>query len=511
MLDKLKHTFSQTVIYSIGNLSTKIIGLILLPLYVKELSTSDYGVLALLEVSSQVLVAILGLHISKAMMRWLAQEKEPLQRKGIILNTYGSVSMVASAFIVSFLVFKGPLSELYFGSSDFAVYFQVMAFWVAAELINRITLDLIRVHEKSGMFLLIVVAKFVSILAMNILFVAYMQMGVLGVVLSQAIGNGAVTLFTLPFIMKNVKGGKLMPGVFNEMLSYSFPLIFSTISTMVLTMSDRFMIKILGNYSEVGIYSLGHKIASVLNVFVIQSFQLGFLPIGYKMFNKKDAKPFFSKVMTYLVFVLFLVGLGISLFSKEVIVLFAKSNEAYWIAYTVVPIIIFAFVLRGVNYMVSLGLHYVKKTKYNAYILIVAALLNVALNYFLIPFFGIYGAALASVVANGLMVLLFLFYSQKFYYIHYEKNRILKVFITGMAILATGAFIDVRDLGLWYALLLKALLLISFPIVLLLSGFYTREEKRAVSGAWKKWKNTKSLKNNLKTLFNNELKDNEEN
>lgn len=511
MLDKLRHTFSQTVIYSIGNLSTKVIGLILLPLYVKELSTSDYGVLALLEVSSQVLVAVLGLHLSKAMMRWLAQESDSSKQKGIILNTYGSVSVIAIVYIASFLVFKEQLSEVYFGKSGFAVYFHVMAYWVAAELFNRITLDLIRVHEKSGMFLSIVVAKFVSILAMNIIFVAYMQMGVLGVVMSQAIGNGAVTLFTIPFIIKNVRGGKLMPGVFNEMLSYSFPLIFSTISTMVLTMSDRFMIKILGSYSDVGIYSLGHKIASVLNVFVIQSFQLGFLPIGYKMFTKKDAKPFFSKVMTYLVFVLFLVGLGISLFSKEVIVLFAKSNEAYWIAYTVVPILIFAFVLRGVNYMVSLGLHYVKKTKYNAYILILAAFLNVVLNYFLIPLFGIYGAAAASAFANGLMVLLFWHYSQKFYYIHYEKNRILKVFVTGILILAAGAFIDLQGLGLWYALLLKVFLLISFPIVLLLSGFFTSEEKRAVSGAWKKWRQTKSLTENLRTLFNNEIKENEKN
>lgn len=509
MLDKLRHTFSQTVIYSIGNLSTKVIGLILLPLYVEELTTSDYGVLSILEISSQILVAVLGLHLSKAMMRWLAQESDNITRKGIILNTYASVSIVSLLFIAAFLVFQDTLSVLYFGKSSFAVYFKIMAFWVAAELLNRITLDLIRVHEKPKMFLLITITKFVSILTMNIIFVAYMKMGVEGVILSQAIGNGAVTVFTLPFVIRNVKGGKIMPAVFNEMLTYSFPLIFSTISTMVLTMSDRFMIKALGNYSEVGVYSLGHKIASVLNVFVIQSFQLGFLPIGYKMFNKKDAKLFFSRVMTYLVFVLFFVGLGISLFAKEVIILFARSNEAYWIAYTVVPIIIFAFVLRGVNYMASLGLHYVKKTKYNAYILIVAALLNVALNYFLIPVFGIYGAAVASVTANGLMVLLFLHYSQKFYYIHYEKNRILKVFVVGIIILIAGAIIDLRDLSMVYALMLKVLFLISFPIILLLSGFYMKQEKEAISGVWRKWRHPNSLSENFKTLFNDKLKENE--
>jgi O-antigen/teichoic acid export membrane protein len=276
---------------------------------------------------------------------------------------------------------------------------------------------------------------------------------------------------------------------------------------MVLTMSDRFMIKALGNYADVGVYSLGHKIASVLNVFVIQSFQLGFLPIGYKMFHQKDARPFFSKVMTYLVFVLFFVGLGISLFSKEVIILFASSNKSYWVAYTVVPIIVFAFVLRGVNYMVSLGLHYVKKTKYNAYILITAAIFNVVLNYLLIPLIGIYGAAGASVLANALMVLLFLYYSQKFYFIKYESARIFKLFLVGVVILIAGAYIDVKGLEMLWALPVKGLMVISFPIILLLLGFYTKQERAAISGAWRKWRHPEALAENMKSLFKNENSD----
>ncbi len=75
MLDKLRTTVKQTAIYSIGNMSTKLIGLILLPLYTDYLTTADYGILSIFEITSQFLTAILGFRMSGAMMRWLAVEK----------------------------------------------------------------------------------------------------------------------------------------------------------------------------------------------------------------------------------------------------------------------------------------------------------------------------------------------------------------------------------------------------------------------------------------------------
>jgi len=49
------------------------------------------------------------------------------------------------------------------------------------------------------------------------------------------------------------------------------------------------IIKYFMDDASVGIYSLGHKLASVINVFILQSFQMGYLPIAYKKMNdEKD-------------------------------------------------------------------------------------------------------------------------------------------------------------------------------------------------------------------------------
>ncbi|MGM0497679.1 MAG: lipopolysaccharide biosynthesis protein [Bacteroidota bacterium] len=503
MESKFKNVAKHTGIYSIGNLSTKLIGLILLPLYTSHLTTSDYGVLSVLEITSQLLVAILGLNLSRAMLRWVAVENDAGKRKGIILSTYISVFFMLLIFLSLTLPFKASFSMLFFGDTTFAVYFFYLSLWVGFEIINKVTLDVIRIHEYSFFFITIIIVKFTSVLLLNIYFVAIQGMGVEGIIASQAVGNLIVLLTTLPFVVKSVKGGIPKLAVFYDMVQYSFPLIFSTLSTMILTISDRYLLKLLGSYSQVGIYSLGYKIAGVINVFIIQSFQLGFLPIAYKIFQDKAAKPFFARITTYLVFVLFLAAIGLSAFSREVIILLSSRNEAYWIAYTIVPVISLSFVLKGMKYMFSLGLNYTKQTRYNAYITFIAAVLNILFNFALIPLLGIYGAAIATVVANLVMGVLFYNRSQKAYPIAYEKKRLTILFVSGTFWLGMISMADITGEYAWWRTIIKTVIVVCYPILLYLYGFFLKEEIGLLKGAWKKWKDPAALVENVKGFFKN--------
>jgi len=284
------------------------------------------------------------------------------------------------------------------------------------------------------------------------------------------------------------------------MVHYGFPLIFSTVSMMILTLSDRYLLKELADYSSVGIYSLAYKLAGVINIFVIQSFQLGFLPIAYKMFEKEGAKEFFAKVLTYLVFMLFVIAILVSFFSKEVIMIFAPSNKDYWIAYTVVPLLSLTFVLKGMNYMFSLGLHYVKKTKYNAYIVSVIALLNIGMNIVLIPEIGMYGAAITTILSNIIMVVAFYHFSQKYYRINFEMKRLYMLFAVGVGYMFVGLEVDLNIDKIWMAFLFKMILFISFPFVLSLLGFFEKIEIDNLRMAWLKWRNPLKWLKNIKKL-----------
>lgn len=84
---RIKKTLRQTAIYSLGNLTSKVIGFILLPLYTDYLSVSEYGIFAILEATSQILIGIFGFNFTTSMMRWCVSEKSADGQK-IISSTF---------------------------------------------------------------------------------------------------------------------------------------------------------------------------------------------------------------------------------------------------------------------------------------------------------------------------------------------------------------------------------------------------------------------------------------
>jgi O-antigen/teichoic acid export membrane protein len=142
-----------------------------------------------------------------------------------------------------------------------------------------------------------------------------------------------------------------------------------------------------------------------------------------------------------------------------------------------------------------LGLHYTKKTRYNALIVLSLAILNVILNLIFIPAFRITGAAVTTVICWTLMAVLFYNYSQKFYYVNYEIRKIFMVIFTGCGLFLLSFLY--LDLTLHLKLLIKILSVISFPFILLLLKFYEPIEIIRLRQAFKKWNNPLKWKQNI--------------
>lgn len=497
MLNKLKKTIKHSVIYSLGNLSSKLVGLILLPLYTEHLTTSEYGMLALLEVTSQILILLLGLNLSTAMLRWCSVERDEARKRSIVFTISFSTIIISLISLIVLLPFVDFFSTLFFDHAKYSNYFTILFFSIAFGILNLLPLSLIRVQEKSTFFVVVTTLKFTIILLLNIYFIAFLQMGVEGVILGQLIGQILFTLITLPFMIKN-SSTKFDLVTFKHMISYSFPLVFSSLFAMILSMGDRYILKILSSLSDVGIYSLGYKVAGFINVFIIHSFQLGFLPLAFKYAEQSNSKRFFSKIQTYFTLLLVVTALALSIFSLEIIKVFT-SDKSYLSAYLIIPFISFAFVLKGMEYVFSLAFHQVKVTKYNAAIVTVSAAVNIAFNFLLIPSYGVFGAAISIILAYSLMTSLSFFFAQKLYFIPYETFKILLLLFLFVFIVVL-VFLFVNDFSLTLRIGIKLILIISFPFILYPFNFYEEIELIRIKQSWIKWRNPLRWKENLKKI-----------
>jgi len=481
MFDELKKTFQKTAIYSLGNLSSKVIGFVLLPLYTDYLSLSEYGILAILEATSQILIGIFGFNLTTSMMRWCASEKNVDIQKQIISSTLFTTILIAFTFSLIFVPYSKEISSIIFSTNTFENYIKILLLSVSFGILSNVPLEVVRFREKAGFYIFLTITKFILILLLNIYFIVFKNMGVEGIILSQLIGFIYVLVASLPFMLKNLQ---LLVNlkIIIEMFKFGLPLVFSTSALLVLALGDRYIIKYFIDEASVGIYSLGHKVASVINVFILQSFQVGYLPIAYKKINEPNASRYFSKVATYLILILVLSALTLSLFSREVIQIFSLNSD-YYIAYTVVPIVSLAFVFKGMQYVFSLPFHFVKKTTYIAYIVTFTSFINIVLNIILVPKYGYLVAAGVMLFSYFLMSLLYYYFSKDLYYIPFESLKILKVLVVGMVIYLVSLLSS--DDNLLISFPFKIALLLSFPISLYFLKFFEPIELMRIKNIFK--------------------------
>jgi O-antigen/teichoic acid export membrane protein len=133
MLNHLRNTVKHTAIYSLGNLSTKIIGLILLPLYTSYLTTAEYGIFSILEVTSQFFTAVVSLGLTAGMMRWYAVEDDEQKRKIIVFTTWVTTFILALFVNVAFYPANKWFSSIFFSHDNYADYFLILWFEITSQ------------------------------------------------------------------------------------------------------------------------------------------------------------------------------------------------------------------------------------------------------------------------------------------------------------------------------------------------------------------------------------------
>lgn len=491
MIDKIRLTFKHTLIYSVGNIATKLIGIILLPLYTAHITVSDYGILGVLEISILILSQVLMLGQGSAFIRFYDISKFKDSRKSLLFTILIFLIFIGVVFNLFGRIFSSKLARIFSKPKEFELYINLSLVIIGLKLINKLILSSLRAQGKPLLFAVSNIIKLFSVMSLNIYFVAFIRIGIKGILLSYLIGEVVLILILLPYIKSSINFTFASKFLF-QTLTFGFPLIFSALAGMILNMGDRYVLKILGNYKEVGLYNLGYKIAGVLNMVFIQSFRLGLRPVAYKIFNEKGDKKFYSKMLTYSMFILIWFGLGISIIGKELIKTLALNSE-YWLAYSVVPYIILGYIFNGARSVVNISLYLTHKTSLIAYTTIGAAILNILLNFLLIPKYHIIGAALATIIS--FMVLYFISYSiaQKQYNIPYENKKIFLMLIIGFILFIISSF--TTNMNILSRFPIKFLIFGSFPVLLYLCGFFDPVELRRLLGSIRKWSDIRNIKN----------------
>jgi O-antigen/teichoic acid export membrane protein len=499
MLKHIKSSVRDTFIYSIGTFATKLTGFVLVPLYTNKayLSETDYGILNLLEANFQLIISTISLGISYAFERWYWDSEFIHRQKSLFFTILISTMLLALGLSALAFPLSTPVSNWLLGHVRYSDVLILMVITASLEIVAQTPTSLIRLREKAAFYTSANLLKLITSLSLTVVFIVYFDLGLLGIYYAQLVGLLVYFITLLPFIIKNLaptfEGKELI-----NMISFRLPYLLPTLSLSIFSFNDRFVITKLIGVIDAGIYSLGAKMANTIKVFLITAIWLAITPMIYKMMNDPYNKRFYSKLMTYLGFSVMIVVMFFSFFSQEIISLFA-SDPIYEPAAAVIPIValgIFFGLLKDVS---MIGLNISKKTGLVATVTFLLTFLNFSLNYLLVPFIGMSGAAISGLITQMLFFLIIHYAAQKYYPIPYELPKI-GLMIVAACLLYTVALSFDLYINHWLAICLKLLLIILFPIILFYLNFYEPVEIERLKGFWKKWKDPKNWKTNISSI-----------
>jgi len=497
MLANFRKLFQQSAIYGLGTLSTKLAGFVLIPLYTKSFSVAQFGVLGLLEVSAAVVITFFGFSLSSGFFRWYWDESTEGKKQSLFFSVAVlQIGIVVLTYFAS-LPFLDSLSLLILDSTEYSNLLRLMLISSLFQLVLIMPNTLMRLQEKPWLFTLANALQLVFSLSLTVYFVAFRKSGIEGIYYGQIIGSLAFASVLIRYTIKNMVV-RFETKILREMVGYCFPLFLSGVALVMLNVTDRYSLNVLGNLSDVGLYSYGFKLANTLNVFLITSVNFAIQPMIYRMMNAPDNKQFYAKLMTYYLFGTMIFALAMMVFGMEIAKLFAKRVE-YFNAWYIIPFIVFSIVFGMLRDVATTGLGISKKTRVIATIVVLTALMNLFLNYILIGWLGNLGAALSKMLSMFVFFVLTLYFAQRVYPIPYEIRRITLMLIVGAGLY--GISILFNSFDLIPRMFIKLALVLSYPFVLHLFRFYEPMEIERLKSGWSKWRDPNEIRRNIKRLI----------
>jgi len=336
-----------------------------------------------------------------------------------------------------------------------------------------VPLSLLRAENKPGKYLLITIAGTVIALVLQLYFLIYTNNKLEGIFISKFIAPCLTFLVLLPFLLKRMSL-KFSLRHLKELLAFTFPLMLTGVVSTLLNSVNRFILGFIGKPDDVGLFSLASNISGILTFVLISPFQLAFNAIFWQKLKDSNAARFFTKSVTYS-FLLYVWGaLVISLLIPYIIKIYIPTKPAYWESQKLVSILSMSLVFYGMLTVSYMSYHHAKRNDLIFYFQCGALVLNIILNYLLIPFWGMFGAAISTLVSFYLLIVFMYYFSGKYYFIKYESLKLYVIFILAGFIIFVFQYFEIQPK--WLDIILRLLACVSFPLLLLPFRIYEKIE-----------------------------------
>ena len=453
-------------IYGATDFFTKLVAFFTFPIISNALNPAAYGFVEIIATITWFLMIVSNIGINNSLSRFYWDENTTEGDRFNLLKTGLDIIIVSTSLSsiigLLFLPFFYEIFPRDFQNLTWIAYFSSILLMFSQQILS-VFFDVMRLRfNPLHFFITTFISRIVGAL-LGVYVVAYLKLGVDGLLTIQAI----VTIATIPlgyfFVKKYFIGGSYDKYWRKEIISYGYPFIFTMVAFWIFGSIDRWMLLFFIDAAEVGIYSIAVKFSMIL-LMVSTALGMAWSPISIKI--KTDNPTSYKKVYADILIVILSIITGIAgflmLFLGEVIGILL--NEVYYPSLIPGIILIFSIVFQTTQQFTGMGISIEKKTYLFARLTWISCFLNVFLNYFLIEKYGSTGAGVSTLISYIFLTSSYLIYSQKLHYIPYAKFN-LNLIILGFILMFISLKLNAFELNLGLVLVKTCILILYFILV----------------------------------------------
>ena len=428
--------FKTTAIYGLATVIPRMFSFLLVPIYTQLLPREEYGQVTIIFSWMIFFNVILAYGMETSFFRFYNKETD----KNKVIET-STVSIFASSlfFLALALLFRNTLAA----ASGIAVHYITYTIWILVlDAFVVVPFSKLRAHQKPVLYAALKVGNVVINLGLNLFFLIYLphlakaspsgfwasiyqenfQVGYI------FISNILASLFSFLALSRDyfMLNWQMDWSLWKRMMRYGLPILVAGIAFAINEQFDKILLgKLLPDniaHAQVGVYAACYKLGLFM-VLYRTAYTLGIEPFFFSHSTHENARETYATVTKYFVIFGSLIQLVVIVFA-DVFKQLMIRDTAYWEAMNVVPLIILANFFLGIYTNLSVWYKLIDKTHIGAYISLVGAVVTLVLNFLLIPTYGYYGSAVATIAAYGSMMFISYVLGTRYYPIPYDKIKI---------------------------------------------------------------------------------------
>ena len=408
----LKKLFVHTSNYTVGNLLVTLAGFISFPILTRLFSVEQYGLLSLISATLLILTGVAKLGMQHSIIRFFGEIKAGVRGLGLQqFYTTVFLGMAGMGALVTVLwgVSSQFIPETWLNDGRLRFLFLLTSVLVFVRTIDSSLVNFLRAEQRTVLFNVYSVAKRYLGLGIIIATLFFISRDLSGFY-SATIVTEIVAVLILGTIILRGRGisrENFSSPFYREILLFGIPMIGYEIAGIVLSVGDRYVIQAMIGGEALGIYSAAYNLCEYVSGIVIVAVGQAIMPIYMRLWAEQgeaETRKFLDQSLHYYMMVGIPILAGLSAVGPELLSIMA--SEKYRDGAAIIPYVMSGLLLDGTLAIFGAGLYIHKQTKTIMLLVVASAAINLVLNVILIPYFGIKGSAIATLISYCFLILL---------------------------------------------------------------------------------------------------------